>query len=96
MFLKLSLVFVILLGAATNCQSVGNEDLELANIHLQTGEIYEDIDDNQNFTVRLAIGGYDDRFRVRTSLQWENLILDRVKKTIVLNSSVYGPVFDVL
>jgi hypothetical protein len=46
------------------------------------------------FTFGLAIGGYDDRFSVRTSLQWENLTLDRVSETIVLNSSNYGPAFD--
>jgi hypothetical protein len=93
MFLKVSLVVVILLGAAMNCRSVG-EELELANIHLQVEQIPSIEDTHQNFTFQLAIGGYDKRFRIRTSLQWENLTLDRVNETIVLNSSVYGPAFD--
>jgi hypothetical protein len=87
--LKVSLFFVILLGATTNCWSVAEE---LANIHFQVGQIYDLKDDY--FTFRLSIGGYDARFNVGTFLQWENLTLDRVEETIVLNSSLYGPAFD--
>jgi hypothetical protein len=90
MFFKVSLAFVILLGAITSCWSVVAK--ELANVHLQTGPIF--LNPNHTFAFRLAIGGYDDRFRGRTSLSWENLSLDRVNETIVLNSSVYGPAFD--
>jgi hypothetical protein len=95
MFWTVSLLaFVILVGATTSCWSVVAEEQELANIHLQTGGIYDIQDDTTNFTFRLAIGGHDDRFRVRTSLSWDNLTLKRVNETIVLNSSSYGPAFD--
>jgi hypothetical protein len=98
-----SLLSFILLGVATKCGSVGaiTENLELANFHLQTGEMYDIVDEHQHFTFRLSIFGppqmgdqRNDRFRVHTSLQWENLTLDRVNETIVLNSSNYSPAFD--
>jgi hypothetical protein len=94
MFLKASLVVVILLGAAMKCWGVV-EELELANIPLQA-ELHSIEDKPENFTFQLAIGGYESypRFRIRTSLKWENLNLDRVYETIVLNSSVHGPAFD--
>jgi hypothetical protein len=94
MFLKVSLVIFLLLGTATKYWSAAAENLELANIHLQTVPIHYIADEDQNFTFGLAIGGFDRRFSVRTSLEWENLTLDRVNETIVLNPSVYGPAFD--
>jgi hypothetical protein len=97
LFLKVSLVFVILVSATTTkCLSAGAENIELATIRMQTSHIWDiDHDDeNETVTFRLAIGGYDDRFRAHTSLVWENLTLDRVKEKIVLNSSSYGPTFD--
>jgi hypothetical protein len=94
MFMKLSLVIFLLLGAVTTCWSAGSKILELANIHLQTVPIF--YLDRTNFTFGLAMGikGFGDGFSASTSLQWEDLTLDRVNETIVLDSSNYRPAFD--